>query len=108
MLRKRVASTRTLAEPSTGGRPRRNNRNAYASALEDQVVEEPVVKDQPLATKDQQASDPTPEQILQQLQAQLQSTQEESDRMAATFAANQRVAQTSLQAAEIRQQLTVL
>jgi hypothetical protein len=58
-------------------------------------VEEPAVKDQPPAIEDQQASDPTPEQVLQQLQAQLQSTQEERDRLAATFAANQTEAQTS-------------
>jgi hypothetical protein len=67
-----------------------------------------VVKDQPPAVEDQQAPNPTSKQVLQQLQAQLQSTQQKRDRLAATFAANQRAAQTSLQAVEIRQQLVVL
>ena len=71
-------------------------------------MEEPAVEDQPPAAEDQQALDPTPEQVLQHLQAQLQSTQQERDRLVATFTANQRVAQTSLQVAEIRQQLAVL
>ena len=90
------------------GRPRRSVRSAYASILEDQVEEEPTVEDQPPTGEDQPALDPTPEQVLQQLQAQLQSTQQERDRLAATIAANQRVAQTSLQAAEIRQLLAIL
>ena len=88
MPRKRAARTRTPTEPSTRGRLRRNTRNTYASALEDQVVEEPVVEAQPPVAEDQQASDPTPEQVLQQLQAQLQSTQQERDRLAATFTTN--------------------
>jgi len=102
MARKRAASARTPTEPSTRGRPRRSARSTYASAAEDQVVEEPVVEDQPPVGEDQPASDPTPEQVLQQLQAQLQSAQQERVRLAATFVANQRVAQTSLQAAEIK------
>jgi len=88
MPRKRAAPNRTPTEPSTRGRPRPNTRNTYASALEDQVVEEPAVEDQPPAAEDQQASDPTLEQVLQQLQAQLQSTQQERDRLAATFTTN--------------------
>ena len=108
MQRKRVAPTRTPAEPSTRGQPKRNTRSTYASAPEDQVVEEPAVEDQPPAAEDQQALGPTPKQVLQQLQAQLQSTQQERDTLVATFVANQRAAQTSLQAAEIRQQLAVL
>jgi hypothetical protein len=90
MPRKRVASTSTPADPAPRGRPRRNARNAYASALEDQVVEEPTVEDQPLAAEDQPNPDPTPKQVLQQLQAQLQSTQKERNRLAATFAASQK------------------
>jgi hypothetical protein len=86
--RKRAASARTLTEPSARGRPRRNAHSTYANAPEDQVVEEPAVKDQPPAAEDQPAPDPTPEQVLQQLQAQLQSTQQERDRLVATFAAN--------------------
>ena len=108
MARKRTASTRTPAEPSMRGRPRRNARSAYASAPEDQVIKEPMVEDQPPTAEDQQALDPTPEQVLQQFQAQLQSTQQERDGLAATFAANQSATQTSLQAAKIRQQLVVL
>jgi hypothetical protein len=96
MARKRAASTKTPTEPLTRGRPRRNTRSAYASAPKDQVVEEPTVEDQPPATEDKQALDPTLEQVLQQLQAQLQSTQQERDKLAATFAANQRAAHTSL------------
>ena len=108
MARKRAAFARTPAEPSTKGRPRRSARSTYASAPEDQVVEEPAVEDQPPAAEDQQALDPTPEQVLQQFQAQLQSTQQERDRLATTFTTNQRAVQASLHAAEIRQQLVVL
>jgi len=90
------------------GRPRRSAHITYASALEDQVVEEPAVENQPPTSKDQPASNPTLEQVLQQLQAQLQSTQQERDRLMTTFAANHWTIQTSLQAAEIRQQLVVL
>ena len=90
------------------GRPRCSVRSAYASVPEDQVQEEPTVEDQPPAGKDQPALDPNPEQVLQQLQAQLQSTQQERDRLTTTFAANHWTTQTSLQAAEIRQQLVVL
>jgi hypothetical protein len=67
-----------------------------------------VVEDQPPAAEDQQAPNPNSKQVLQQLQAQLQSTQQKRDRLAATFATNQRAAQTSLQAVEIKQQLVVL
>ena len=71
MPRKRIAPTRTPTEPSTRGRPKRNTHSAYASAPEDQAVEEPTVEAQPPAAEDQQASDPTPEWVLQLLQAQL-------------------------------------
>ena len=54
------------------------------------------------------SSGTTLEQELQQLQAQLQRAQQERDRMAAAFAANQQAIQASAQAAEIRQQLAVL
>ena len=50
------------------GRPRRSVRSAYASILEDQVEEEPAIEDQPLVGEDQPDLDPTPEQVLQQLQ----------------------------------------
>ena len=59
MPRKSAASTRTPTEPSIRGRPRRNTRSTYASALEDQVVEEPMVEDQLSVAEDQQALDPT-------------------------------------------------
>ena len=52
----------------------RNTHNTYASTLEYQVVEEPIIEDQPPAAEEQQALDPTLEQVLQQLQAQLQIT----------------------------------
>ena len=108
MARKRAASTRVPVEPSTRGRLRRSARSTSAIAPEDQVGEEPTVEDQPPASEEQQAPSPTPEQELQQLQAQLQSMQQERDRVAAAFTANQRAAQTSSQAAEIRQQLAIL
>ena len=53
------------------GQSRRSARSTYASAPEDQVEEEPAVEDQPLASEEQQAPNPTPKQKLQQLQAQL-------------------------------------
>jgi hypothetical protein len=67
-----------------------------------------VVEDQPPVSEDQQPPSPTPKQELQQLQAQLQSMQQERDRVAAAFTANQWAAQASTQAAEIWQQLAIL
>ena len=64
MARKRATSTRETLEPVARGRPRRNARSTYASALEDQVIEEPIVKDQPPVVEEQQASDPNLEQVL--------------------------------------------
>ena len=58
---------------------------------------------QDLETQDLEAqpnSATTPEQELQQLQAQLQRAQQERDRMAAAFVANQQAIQASAQAAE--------
>jgi hypothetical protein len=66
------------------------------------------VDDQPIAGEEQPNLNPTPEQVLQQLQAQLQNAQQETDRLAATFAASQRVVQASLRATEIRQQLAIV
>ena len=74
MARKRAASARATSEPVARGRPRRKARNIYASALEDQTIEVPIVDVQPPTAEEQQASNPTSEQVLQQLQAQLQST----------------------------------
>ena len=76
------------------GRRKRSAHSIYARAPEDQVEEEPTVGDQPPASKEQQAPNPTLEQELQQLQAQLQSMQQEIDRVAAAFAVNQRATQT--------------
>ena len=104
MARKRAASARVPVEPSTRGQPRRSAHSTYATALEDQAGEEPAVEDQPPTSEEQQAPSPTPEQELQQLHAQLHSMQQERDRVAVAFVANQRAAQ----AAEIRQQLAVL
>jgi hypothetical protein len=50
----------------------------------------------------------TPEQELQQLQAQLQTMQLERDKVAAAYATSQQAMQTSAQVAEIRQQLALL
>jgi molecular chaperone GrpE (heat shock protein) len=108
MAGKRKAPARAPATSAPRGRPRRNTHSAYASAPEDHVEEEPVIQDQAPAPEAQQAPGSTPEQELQQLQAQLQSMQQERDRVAAAFAASQQVAQASAQAAEIRQQLALL
>ena len=67
-----------------------------------------MVKDQPPAYEEQQAPSRTLEQELQQLQAQLQSMQQERDRVTVAFAANQWAAQALAQVAEFRQQLAVL
>jgi hypothetical protein len=61
-----------------------------------------------MADEDHPNPNPTPEQVLQSLQAKLQVAQQKRDRLAATFTANQRVMQASLQAVEIRQQLAIL
>ena len=50
------------------GQPRHRARSTYASALDEQVEEEPMVEDWPPASEPQ-APNPTPEQELQQLQA---------------------------------------
>jgi len=60
-------------EPSTRGRPRRNARITYATSSEDQAEEQNTIEDQRPASEEQQAPSATPEQELQQLQAQLQS-----------------------------------
>jgi hypothetical protein len=52
MARKRAASARATSKPVARGRPKRNARNTYASASEDQVVEEPIVEDQSPAVKE--------------------------------------------------------
>jgi hypothetical protein len=90
MARKRAPPSNASAQPAARERPRCNARSTYASILENQDIEEPIVEDQPLVAKEQLAPNPTPEQVLQQLQAELQNTQQERDRLAATFAANQR------------------
>ena len=84
------------------GRPKRNARSTYATASEDQAEEQNAVEDQPPVSEEQQAPSATLEQELQQLQAQLQSIQQERDRVAAAFVASQRAAQASAQAAKIR------
>jgi hypothetical protein len=90
MARKRAAPARTPVEPTTRGRPRRNIRSTYASAPENQDIEELVAEDQPVAAGEQPVPDPTLQQVLQQLQAELQNAQQERDRLAAAFATNQR------------------
>jgi len=102
IAKKRVVSARAPTDPTPRGRPRRSARSTYATALEDQATEEPAVEDQPSASEEQQAPNPTPKQEFQQLQAQLQNMQQERDRVAATFVANQRATQTSAQAATSR------
>jgi len=64
MVRKRAASARAPADPAPRERPRHNARRTYATALEDQVIEEPAVEDQPPAPEEQQALNPTLEQEL--------------------------------------------
>jgi hypothetical protein len=61
-----------------------------------------------MADEDHPNPNPTPEQVLQSLQAKLQVAQQKRDRLAVTFTVNQRVMQASLQAVEIRQQLAIL
>jgi hypothetical protein len=100
MPRKRAALARAPSSSRARGRPKRNTRSIYASNEEDQLEEKPVIEEQPLALEVQ---DPTPVQELQQLQAQLQSMQQERDRVAAAFAASQYAAQTLARVAEIRQ-----
>jgi hypothetical protein len=69
MARKRV--TPAITEPTARGRPRRNARSTYASAPENRDVEEPLPEDQPMVAEEQPAPNPTPEQVLHQLQAEL-------------------------------------
>jgi hypothetical protein len=90
MVRKRAAPSNASTQPAARGRPRCNARSTYANIPKNQDIEEPIVEDQPLVAEEQLAPNPTPEQVLQQLQAELQNTQQERDRLAATFAANQR------------------
>jgi hypothetical protein len=64
MPRKRAAPARAPSSSRARGRPKRNTRSTYASNDEDQLKEEPVIEEQPLASETQ---DPTPEQEIQQL-----------------------------------------
>ncbi|KAG2564712.1 hypothetical protein PVAP13_7NG295589 [Panicum virgatum] len=57
---------------------------------------------------DEPLADPTPEQILKQLQDELARAQQQRDALAATFAQNQRTMQISQQAAELCQQLAII
>ena len=97
-------------EPSAWGRPRRSARGAGANAPEPQDGQEAEVAavDQPTGEGHQANHNPTPEQLLQQLQAGLQRAQQERDRLAVAFEANQRAMQMSQQASEVRQQLAIL
>ena len=52
--------------------------------------------------------EPAAVQELQQLQAQLQSLQQERDRVAVAYAASQQAALAAVQVAEIRQHLSIL
>jgi len=115
MAGKRKTTTRAAVTTGQRGRPRRNTRSAYAtSPAEDDTRAD--AQGQPSEPQDREIQDPetqpnlatATEQELQQLQAQLQRAQQERDRMAAAFAANQQAIQASAQAAEIRQQLAVL
>ena len=100
--KKRVAFARAPTDPTPGEDPGAAPESTYATAPEDQATEEPVVQDQSPAFEEQQAPNPTLEQELQQLQAQLQNMQQERDRVATAFVVNQRAAQTSAQAAASR------
>jgi hypothetical protein len=64
MPRKRAAPMRAPSSSRARGRPKRNTCNTYASNDEDQLEEEPMIEEQPPASKIQ---DPTPVQVLQQL-----------------------------------------
>jgi hypothetical protein len=90
MARKRSAFARAPSEPTRRGRPRRSTHSTYATTTEELDIKEDAAEDQPAATEEEQSQEPTPEQVLQQLQAQSQSTQQERDRLAETFVANQR------------------
>ena len=48
---------------------------SHASALENQDVKEPAAEDQPVVAEEQPVPNPTLEQVLQQLQAELKNTQ---------------------------------
>jgi hypothetical protein len=85
MPRKRTALVRAPPSSRARGRPKHNTCSTYALNDKDLLEEEPVIEEQPPASEVQ---DPTPVQELQQLQAQLQSIQQERDRVAAAFAAS--------------------
>lgn len=115
MVGKRKTTARAPATLGRRGRPRSSTRSTYATQQEEEV-DDAIPQEQPSepqgpetqGTETHQPQGATPEQELQQLQAQLQRAQEERDRMAAAFAASQKAAQTSAQVAEIRQQLAIL
>jgi len=104
------AKSDAQGEPSAWGRPRRSARGAGANAPEPQDGQDAEVAatDQPTGEGHQANPNPTPEQLLQQLQAGLQRAQQERDRLAVAFEANQRAMQMSQQASEVRQQLAIL
>jgi hypothetical protein len=58
---------REVGEPVRRGRPRSIAHSTYASAPENEDLEEPIAEDRPAVAKEQLAPDPTLEQVLQQL-----------------------------------------
>jgi hypothetical protein len=56
----------------------------------DDEEEEALIENQPTGEGGQPNPNPTPEQVLQQLQTKLQQAQQERDRLATTFAANRK------------------
>ena len=87
-------------------------RSAYATVEEDGFENEQPESMQPEAGQEPPPTagpaQPTAAEELQLLQAQLQNLQQERDRIAAAYAANQEAALAAAQATEIRQQLSIL
>jgi len=87
-------------------------RSAYATVEEEGFEDEQPENVQPKAGQEPPPAagpaQPTATQELQLLQTQLQNLQQERDRIAAAYAASQETALATAQAAEIRQQLSIL
>jgi hypothetical protein len=74
------------AASAKNARPQRNVDSTYAAPIQDDG--DTKTQDQQLMSEVQQAPSLTPEQELQQHQAQLQTMQQERDKVVATYAAS--------------------
>lgn len=104
--KRKTTSGKRAAASAPRGRPRRNTRSTYATPPEVDARPQSEEEAEPAVTEDQpphqpgrhgpaEVPEPTHDQILQQLQADVLAAQRERDRLAAEAAASSRTRQVS-------------